>query len=307
MTVKSLAILTVCAAMTLSSGLAAETGTEISVETAQGAVPVPQAPDQVVVFDLSAVDTLMALGVSIDGLPAPIYLPYLEPAAKAATPVGTLFEPDFEALARMAPDLIVVGGRSAGQLAPLSRIAPTVDMSIWGTDHLDQVLARLTAYGAIFDKGAEADALADELADRIAQARRVAAGKGDGLILLTNGGKMSAYGADSRFGWLHRTLDLPEAYPGLAAETHGQAVSFEFLAEVNPDWLLVIDRGAAIGQSGEAAAATLDNRLVAGTTAAQKGQIVYLNAGPVYIAGGGVQSMMGTLDALIAAFSGADS
>lgn len=88
---------------------------------------------------------------------------------------------------------------------------------------------------------------------------------------------------------------MPEAHPDLAAESHGEAVSFEFIAEVDPDWIFVIDRGAAIGQEGEAAAATLDNPLVAGTTAGEAGQIVYLDPAPLYIARGGLQSMMGTI------------
>ncbi|MBB94134.1 MAG: iron ABC transporter substrate-binding protein [Rhodobacteraceae bacterium] len=280
---------------------------DITVDTAQGPVEVPQTPAPLAVFDLAAVDTLTALGVSIDGVPAPIYLPYLAPVAKTATPVGTLFEPDLEALARMAPELIVVGGRSSAQVDTLTRLAPTIDMTIWGDGFVDQLRARLASYGEIFGKEAEATALADTLDDKIATAAAAAEGKGNALILLTNGGKMSAYGANSRFGWIHGALNLPEAHAGLSDDPHGQAISFEFLAEVDPDWILVIDRGAAIGQTGEAAQATLDNKLVAGTTAAQSGQIVYLDAGPIYVAGGGVQSIMGTLDELTAAFSGAES
>ncbi|WP_428928768.1 siderophore ABC transporter substrate-binding protein [Marinibacterium sp. SX1] len=298
-----MAILALGATLSGAAALAQET----TVDTARGPVAVPQSPAPLAVFDIAAVDTLDALGVTIDGMPQPNYLGYLDDVAGAAAPVGTLFEPDMEALARMAPELVIIGGRSSTQLEALSKLAPTIDMTIWGDGHVDQVHARLAAYGEIFERQAEASALADALDDKIATATAAAEGKGDALILLTNGGKLSAYGADSRFGWVHGALNLPEAKPGLSTDTHGQAVSFEFLAEVDPDWILVIDRGAAIGQAGEAAAATLDNKLVAGTKAAQNGHIVYLDAGPIYIAGGGVQSMMGTLDELIAAFSDSDS
>ena len=71
----------------------------------------------------------------------------------------------------------------------------------------------------------EAAALTETLDAKIEEARAAVAGKGDGLILLTNGGKISAYGANSRFGWLHGALDLPEAHPGLSDDTHGQAQS----------------------------------------------------------------------------------
>ena len=124
----------------------------------------------------------------------------------------------------------------------------------------------------------------------------VAEGRGDALIVLTNGGKVSAYGAGSRFGWIHSALGIEEAYPDLDAETHGEAVSFEFIAEVDPEWIFVVDRGAAIGQEGEAASATLDNPLVAGTQAGRNGQIVYLDSAPLYLAGGGPRSLMGTME-----------
>lgn len=277
---------------------------EVTVETAAGPVAVPVQPDRVTVFDMAALDTLAALGVPVAGAPRPVYLPYLEDAARGATPVGTLFEPDFEAVAVLAPELIIVGGRSSPQQAALSRIAPTIDMTIWGADMVGQARDRLAAYGEIFGKEAEAAALRAELDARLAEAREAVGGKGNGLIVLTNGGKISAYGDDSRYGWLHTATGLPEAYPSVTAHTHGEAVSFEFLAEIDPDWLLVVDRGAAIGAGNDAAAATLDNPLVNGTSAARTGQIVYLDAGPVYIASGGIQSMLGTLDELIAAFGG---
>ncbi|MGR3316086.1 siderophore ABC transporter substrate-binding protein [Roseovarius indicus] len=275
---------------------------QVTVDTAGGPVDVQSEPETVAVFDMAALDTLAALGVAVDGAPSPVYLPYLEAAAEGATQVGTLFEPDFEALAVLGPDLIIIGGRSSPQKAALERIAPTIDMTIWGADMVGQARDRLSAYGEIFGRQAEAAELRAALDAKLEDARKVVQGKGDGLIILTNGGKISAYGDDSRYGWLHTALGLPESYPTVTAHTHGEAVSFEFLAEIDPEWLLVVDRGAAIGAGGNAAAATLDNPLVNGTSAARNGQIVYLDAGPVYIASGGIQSMLGTLDELIAAF-----
>lgn len=118
------------------------------------------------------------------------------------------------------------------------------------------------------------------------------------------GPAVSVYGAGSRFGWLHEALDLPETVENVDVQTHGEAVSFEFIADANPDWMIVVDRAAAIGADNQSAQTTLDNDLVAGTTAAKEGQIVYLNAADIYIAGGGVQSMTRVMDTLIAGFGG---
>ncbi|WP_380053888.1 siderophore ABC transporter substrate-binding protein [Falsihalocynthiibacter sp. SS001] len=267
----------------------------VDVETATGQVAVPLAPETIVALDLAAVDDISALGLKVAGVPDITPPAYLAEAFQGTETVGTLFEPDFEALAVMAPDLIVAGGRSQTQVEPLSQIAPTIDMTISGDDLFSQAKSRVLAYGQIFDLEGKAETLLADLDAAVEGAKSAADGKGDVLILLTNGGKVSAYGDDSRFGWLHTTLGLPEAYPELTAETHGEAVSFEFIAEVDPDWIFVVDRGAAIGQDGEAAAVTLDNPLVAGTKAGTAGQIVYLDSAPLYLSGGGIQSMMGTI------------
>ncbi|MCP1170526.1 siderophore ABC transporter substrate-binding protein [Limimaricola litoreus] len=276
---------------------------DLKVETASGEAAVPARPESVVALDLAAIDALDALGVDLAGVPEITPPAYLAEAMEGVERVGTLFEPDYEALAVMAPDLIVAGGRSQSVVEPLSAVAPTIDMTISGEELIEQARARVATYGEIFDRAEAAAELTGALDDRIAAVRDTVADKGDALILMTNGGKVSAYGAESRFGWLHAALDLPEAHPELDAETHGEAVSFEFIAEVDPDWILVIDRGAAIGQDGEAAQATLDNPLVAGTKAAQNDRILYLDSAPLYLAGGGIGSLMGTLDQIEAGFA----
>lgn len=277
---------------------------DMTVATAQGDVHIADHPETVVALDVAAIDTLAALGVDIVGTPSSLYLPYLDAVRDGATPVGTLFEPDFEAIANLGPDLIIAGGRSAPKTETLGRIAPTIDMTIPAEGHVEQALARLDTYGDIFDRQDKAAELHAAFEAKLDAARAAVDGKGNALILLTNGPKVSAFGAGSRFGWLHDSLNLPEARDSVDVQTHGEAVSFEFIAEVNPDWLIVIDRGAAIGAEGASAQATLDNELVRQTTAWQNGQVVYADPGRLYIAGGGIQSMSYVLDQMIEAFEG---
>lgn len=274
---------------------------DTTITTATGEVTLADAPATVAAFDLAAIDTLDALGIPVAGTPDRLMVPYLSNLADTATPVGTLFEPNYEALAIMAPDLIIVGSRTSDKVDALSRVAPTIDMTITGTDVLDQTRARIAAYGTLFGVEDKAAALSADLEAKLTEARTAAESKGKALIILTNGNKISAFGEGSRFGWLHTDVGLPVAAEGLGADTHGQAVSFEFIAETDPDWIFVVDRGAAIGQEG-AGQATLDNPLVAKTKAAQNDRIVFLDAAPIYVAGGGARSVMITLDELIAAF-----
>ena len=272
----------------------------VEVQSFAGRVQAPVLPEKIVVFDLAALDSLTALGVKPAGLPSRIYLPYLEQAAQGGEPVGSLFEPDFEAVFAMAPDLIIAGGRSSEQVPELARIAPTLDMTIWDNT-VEEGLARLAAYGRIFEKQAEADGLIAQFNAKLSHVRATVSGSGRALIVMTNGPKISAYGAGGRFGWLHDALGLPEAVASVEKATHGEAVSFEFIREANPDILFVIDRMAAIGQDSESARATLDNVLVHETTAWKTGQVIHLSAGPIYLAGGGIQSMFLTLDEILAA------
>ncbi|SES43066.1 iron complex transport system substrate-binding protein [Tranquillimonas rosea] len=288
-------------------GAAPALAQDVTIPTARGEAALPAAPESVVVYDLAALDTLDALGVGVDGVPDMIGVDYLDETAAEAQVVGTLFEPDFEAVNALSPDLAIVGGRSATQYDALSGMVPTIDMTIPGESLVETGLSRIDAYGTLFRREAEAADLRQRLEDRIATAQDAVEGRGDGLIVLTNGPKVSAYGAGTRFGWLHTTLGLPEAADTDSAGRHGQPVSFEFIANADPDWLIVIDRAAAIGAEGARAEATLDNPLVAGTTAWEAEQVIYLDPADTYLAGGGAQSMARTLDTMISAFGGAGS
>ncbi|MDK3019815.1 siderophore ABC transporter substrate-binding protein [Pseudodonghicola flavimaris] len=274
----------------------------VSIRTARGLVSFDSLPERVAVYDMAALDTLDALGVPVAGSVEKTFVPQLR---SYQGDLGTLFEPNFEALYALAPDLVIAGGRSAPQVDALARIAPTIDMTFTGDLLIDEALERLADYGKLFGREDRAAQIAEGLNAKVAAARAAISGKGNGLIILTNGPKISAYGAGSRFGWIHGELGLPEAVENVHGATHGEAVSFEFIRQADPDWLLVLDRAAAIGAEAVGAQATLDNPLVRETKAWKAGHVLYLNAAEIYISSGGVQSLSDTLDLLIDAFGGA--
>lgn len=273
------------------------------IDTARGQVPIETTPATIAVFDIAAIDTLDSLGVKIAGLPSNLYLPELAHLKDGSAVVGDIFEPNLEALSELAPDLIIVGGRSSTQIEAASQVAPTIDMTMDGDDLVQQAKTRLTAYGALFGKQAEAEAGAKALDAVVEEAKTAVMGRGTALIVMTNGPKVTAYGPGSRFGWVHSALDLPAAVPDVEAATHGEAVSFEFIRNANPDWLFVLDRAAAIGSEDQNAKATLDNELVAETTAWKRSQVIYLPAGDFYIAAGGVNAMSRVFKAITDAYS----
>ena len=288
-----------------AAALSALPASAMDIATARGPVAIEATPKTIAVYDVAAIDTLTRLGIRPAGLPDKLYLPELEPVKEGATVVGTLFEPDLEALSALAPDLIIVGSRSSTKADVTAKVAPTIDMTIDGDDLFDQAKQRLAAYGELFGKTAEAKAAAEELDAKLAAAKAAVAGKGKALIVMANGPKVSTYGPGSRFGWVHASLDLPAAVNEIETATHGEAVSFEFIRQANPDWLLVLDRAAAVGSNEQAAKVTLDNELVAETTAWKKGQVIYLPAPDFYIAAGGVQSLERVLTTITEGFAAA--
>lgn len=290
----------------LSAILAASLGSaataEVTVPTALGDVTLPATPEKVVVYDLPALDTLVALGVTPLGVPEKLYVDYLDDATKGATTVGTLFEPSLETLAGLAPDLVVLGGRSAAQKSAVEQVAPAIDMTI-GEELLPDARARIQTYGELFGKTDKAAEMLAALDAKIAAVALAGKDQGNAMVVMTNGPKLAVYGATSRFGWLHDATGMAPATTQINEANHGDAVSYEFIAEADPDWLFVIDRGAAVGDTGQSAKATLDNPLVQGTKAWKAGNVVYLNSADAYISAGGYTSTMRLLDQLQAALS----
>lgn len=277
---------------------------DVTIQTARGEVTLPANPQKVAVFDITALDDLTAIGVDVGATVDNVVLEPLKEKYKDATVVGTFFEPNLEALNAYAPDLVIVGARSAAKYDEVKSLIPnTIDTTIDYKVFIEESLQRISDFGKLFNKQAEADKVIADLNKLINDTKAVTAGKGNALMILVNGNRMSAYGAGSRFGWLYE-LGIPEAREGLKQGTHGDPISHEFIKEVNPDWLIVLDRAAAIGREGVAAKEFLDNAVVAETTAWQKGQVIYLS-GSAYVAPGSVHQLTTDIGLVKSAFEAA--
>ena len=265
-----------------------ETVNREDTDTPRDAVEVPFSPTSVVTFDIATLDTLHAIGagdavVAIPDIALPEYLSEYADLPK----VGTLFEPDFEAVADLEPDLIVTAARSTGQYDALSEIATTIDLTgtTGGAFAPEAGLVRAAQLGEIFGKQDEVAAKAAEIEAVIESIR--AADRGTALMLSVSGGEYGAFGEGSRFGYFFDGLGFEPAVPaaelpGAEGSAHGDTVTNEFILTANPDWIIAFDRGAATGEGGTAAE-TLDNELVNKTDAAMNDRIVMLPASELYI------------------------
>ncbi|MFF2083701.1 ABC transporter substrate-binding protein [Nocardia sp. NPDC058176] len=107
-------------------------GGTVEVAHARGTAQVPEDPQRVVVLEPLELDTAVALGVTPVGAAVasnvskmPAYL-----GVEGVEPVGTVPEPDLEAIAALRPDLILgTESRHSKLFEQLNSIAPTVFMA----------------------------------------------------------------------------------------------------------------------------------------------------------------------------------
>ncbi|MDP5255540.1 MULTISPECIES: siderophore ABC transporter substrate-binding protein [unclassified Vibrio] len=277
-------------------------GQTMTITTAKGEQTLAGKPETMVVFDLLSLDTLDALGVTLKAKPNNLKLDYIDNFVANPVSIGTSSQPNYENIVKMNPDLIVVGGGSSRLMKPLSAIAPTIDMYVSSGDYVAQMLSRLENFALITATQERGEQLKQAFLSKLTQAQSAVQGKGKTLIVMTNGNKLSTFGLKSRFGWLFSDVGLVPAMTNIDPKSHGESISFEYIAKVDPDYLLVVDRAAAIGRQSQAAAVTLDTPLVKQTKAGKAGNIIYLTPGPAYVTGSAYQGMNTVLDELIAAY-----
>lgn len=287
--------------LSLSGAAAAQS---VTVAHAQGETVIDGTPQTVMVTDWAAFDNLTALGVPVAGVPGSNAPGHLTGKTGADLQrIGSLQEPDIEGIAAAAPDLVIVASRSRTSYPTISRIAPTLDMSVDNAGIVDGVKANLVTYGEIFDREERAAELIATLDAKVEEARAAAEGKGSGLVIVTNAGRMGVYGPASRVAWIYNTLNVPSVFDDVDDRDHGgDAITFEYLLETNPDWLFVIDRDAGVGNEG-AARQLLDNELIHQTSFWQNDRVVYLDPAAAYVTMHGYDALMLLLDQVIAAYS----
>jgi iron complex transport system substrate-binding protein len=265
---------------------------KMTIEHKYGEVEIDKSPEKVVVFDFGILDTLDELGVEVTGVPQASIPAYLEKyAGEGYTNVGSLKEPDFEAIHAMQPDVIFITTRQAELYEQFAEIAPTVYVELDYTKYMESFEKNMNLVGEIFDKKDEVASAVEEIKASVEEVNKKASALDKkGLIVLANEGKVSAYGPSSRFGVIHDVFGFGAADEKIEVSTHGQSITMEYIMETNPDVLFVIDRNTAVG--GEAGAEkVIENELVKKTTAFKENKIIYLDPDAWYLSGGGLQSV----------------
>ncbi|MFA1739694.1 siderophore ABC transporter substrate-binding protein [Lysinibacillus fusiformis] len=269
-------------------------------------VKLDKIPEKVVVFDNGFLDTLDALGVNPTAVVQDSLPSYLS-KYKDSTYVnaGTLFEPDYEKLSEINPDIIFISGRASAAYAELSKIAPTVYIGVDNKNFLESFNANTELAGKIFGKEKEAaDAIAAYEAKVEEVKGKATASEEKALIVLGSEGALSAYGSGSRFGVIHDVFGVKAADEKVKVGTHGDNVSFEYVRDTNPDILFVVDRDAVVNENGESGTkAAIENEIVSATNAVKNDKVFYLDPEVWYLSGGGLQSETLKVEDVLKAFN----
>ena len=265
---------------------------DITVDTFTGPQTVPQNPQRVVVLEFALLDSVRELGMKdrVVGTAKGKIPSYLnEFAADKYANMGTMPEPDFEKINEIAPDLIIASGRMVKNLDRLKEIAPVLYLENDYSDYYGRLKKNIFTLAKVFDKEAVAEEKLASLDKQISSLAQLTKGK-TALVTIVNESRISAFGDQSRYAMVYKNFGFSPIDNNLTASTHGNSVSFEYIVEKNPDYLLVVDRTAAITDKANNAQTVLNNAIINKTKAAQNHHIIYLDAQNWYLAFGGLKS-----------------
>ncbi|WP_152192022.1 siderophore ABC transporter substrate-binding protein [Georgenia satyanarayanai] len=268
-----------------------ESATTVEVEDNNGTQTITTPPRSVVATDNRTFETLAAWDVELSAAAValmPDTIPYTQD--ESIVDLGNHREPDLEAVVAAEPDLIINGQRFADYHDDFVSLAPgAVVLELDprdGEPFTDELKRQTTVLGEIFGKQAEAEQLNADLDAAIERARAAYDPTDSVMAVITSGGEIgySAPGNGRTLGpvfdvlGLTPALDVPEA-----SEDHqGDDISVEAIADSNPDWILVMDRDAAVAaddpEYAPAAEVLEASQALNGVTAIQEDRLVYMPA-----------------------------
>ncbi|WP_392507324.1 siderophore ABC transporter substrate-binding protein [Naumannella halotolerans] len=286
----SAALLTACSSgeTETPAGDSSAASTTVQVEDNFGTQTVTVPPTSVVATDNRTFETLSDWGVQLAAAPRalmPETIAYKND--ESIVDLGSHQEPDLEAVVAAEPDLIINGQRFSQYREDLATLAP--DAAIVELDPRDgepfeaELKRQTTALGQIFGKETEAEQLNTGLDDAIARAQAAYDSGETVMAVNSTGGELGylAPGNGRTLGPVFDTLSLTPSLELEGSDFHeGDDISVEAIAESNPDWILVMDRDAAVGSDEAdyqpAAQVIEESQALQNVTAVQEGNIVYM-------------------------------
>lgn len=260
-----------------------------------GSVEINDVPKRVVVLGYGSLDYVDALGITPVGVPKTLLPTTLEKyKGDSVVNTGSVIEVNFETLFTLKPDLIIAEGRMANSYKDLKDIAPTYMFEIDTKDYWKTTQTHWRVLGDIFNKEERAEQLIADVQAQIEQLHtKVAANPPRALTVSNSGNNLAMFGPDSRFSFVYNEAGFATSSSDnvkTKAGKHGNLISFEYIADAQPEVLLVLDREQAIGRSNGKAKALFDNELIKSTPAEKNNRVMFIDPAAWYLTAGGYQS-----------------
>ncbi|MDO5065789.1 MAG: ABC transporter substrate-binding protein [Propionibacteriaceae bacterium] len=273
-----------------AEGSAMENTAAVTVTDSRGAeVTVPANPDSVIVTDNRLFEPLSDWGVKLSAAPKAI----MDPSSSYAkddsiVDLGNHREPNLELAVAADPDIILNGQRFADQYDQFKQLTPNaalIDSDIDTEKPLGEELKRqITLAGQVFGKQAEAEKLAADYDKAVERVKAAYQKDQKVMAVITSGGKVNyaAPGSGRTLGPVFKELGLTPSLEQEGSTDHqGDEISVEAIAASNPEWILVMDRDAAVGgpdgtEAIPAATVLADSAALQNVPAVQKQQILYM-------------------------------
>ena len=245
----------------------------------------------VVATDNRTFETLASWGVELSAAAValmPSTISYTED--DSIIDLGLHSEPDLESVVAVQPDVIINGQRFAQFHDDFAKLVPDaviVELDPREGEPFDAELKRqTTVLGEIFGKQAEAEKLNADFDAAIERVNAAYSADDSVMAVITSGGEIgySAPSVGRTLGPLFDIFDFTVALDvSESSEDHqGDDISVEAIAASNPDWILVMDRDAAILADDPTyvqGSEVLENsEALRGVTAVQNGNLVYMPA-----------------------------
>lgn len=293
-------------------GAAGATVTDMS----GASVTLPSEVDSVIATDNRAFRTLDEWGVELSAAPKQImYKGEGGPSYvtdDSVVDLGSHREPNMEAFVTAEPDVVFNGQRFNERKAEIDELtgdAAVVDTNFDVTQTpMDEGLKKLTTLlGEATGHEADAQQLIADFDAATQRAKDAYDPEQTVMGLIASGGELSyvAPSTGRAIGPFFDMLDLTPALEQSGTDNHqGDDISVEAIAKSNPDWLIVMDRDAAIGEENATAAELIErSEALQDVTAVKEGNIVYLPA-DFYVAED-IQNHTTVMEDLAKAFEGA--
>ncbi|MCM2438546.1 siderophore ABC transporter substrate-binding protein [Agrobacterium vitis] len=280
----------------------------VIVQHELGTATLASRPKRVVSFDMSVVDSLDQMGISVIGMPKDYVPRFLSQYADNPdiADLGSTIQPNLERVHRAKPDLILISPLTARSYQELSQIAPTIyfdfDFMNKSGNYIEVVKKQLGTLGRVFGVEARAEQLSAEIDRKVEEARQVTNGRPEkALVIMHSNGSFTTFGVKSRYGFIFDTLGVKPASLHVDPGPYGQPISNEFIHDADPDIIYVVDRMAAI-EHRSADPAVLENPLLRETKAWKNGRVLFVDPDSWFLTSAGAQSLQNLIGDVIKSY-----